>query len=191
MSNHIGGRRLARSQALQLLFQAEANGRTVEDVLNSDYVLSEWPLDPYGESLALGTDALRHDLDGIIATRSQTWSVTRMPPVDRNLLRLALYEMLEVDDVAVPVVIDETVELAKAYGSDDSSHFINGLLGRVADDLDDGVDVYAKAREVLAQRAAEKSADDESEGGADGAVPEPADGADASDSDSTDEDKDD
>lgn len=82
-----------------------------------------------------------------------------MSSVDRNLLRLALYEMLEVDEVAVAVTIDESVELAKAYGSDDSFRFINGLLGRVARRMDEGIDVVAAAREELAARnAAEQQA---------------------------------
>ena len=64
-----------------------------------------------------------------------------MPAVDRNLLRLALYEMLEMEDVAVPVTIDESVKLAKIYGTDESYRFVNGLLGRVSSDIDAGVDV--------------------------------------------------
>ena len=151
---HFGGRTLARSQALQLLFQAEATGRTVYEVLEGDYALSEGPLDPFGEMLARGADDMRSDLDAVIEVTSSNWSISRMSSVDRNLLRLALYEMLEVDQVAVAVTIDESVELAKAYGSDDSFRFINGLLGRVARRLDEGVDVVAAAREELAARNA-------------------------------------
>ncbi len=154
MSTHFGGRTLARSQALQLLFQAEANSRTVEEVLDDDYVISEGPLDDYARELALGADAARHDLDAVISTRSATWTLGRMPAVDRNLLRLALFEMLDEDDVDVAVTIDECVELAKAYGTDESSRFVNGLLGRVVDDMDAGVDVVAKAHEVMAERDA-------------------------------------
>jgi N utilization substance protein B len=146
---HFGGRTLARSQALQLLFQAEATGRTVYEVLEGDYALSEGPLDPFGEMLARGADDMRPDLDAIIETTSSNWSVSRMPSVDRNLLRLALYEMLEVSEVAIAVTIDESVELAKAYGSDESSRFVNGLLGRVARRLDEGVDVIELAREEV------------------------------------------
>ena len=149
---HFGGRTLARSQALQLLFQAEATGRTVYEVLEGDYALSEGPLDPFGEMLARGADDMRSDLDAVIEVTSSNWSISRMSSVDRNLLRLALYEMLEVDEVAVAVTIDESVELAKAYGSDDSFRFINGLLGRVARRMDEGVDVVAAAREELAAR---------------------------------------
>lgn len=152
MSIHFGGRTLARSQALQLLFQAEANGLTVEEVLSGDYAIEKGPLDEFAMQLALGADAARHDLDSIIATRSMTWTLRRMPSVDRNLLRLALYEMLYVDEVNHPVTINECVELAKAYGTDESPRFVNGLLGRVADDLEAGVDVVAKAAEAMAER---------------------------------------
>lgn len=161
MSTHFGGRTLARSQALQLLFQAEANGRAVIEVLEGDYALSQGPLDDYARQLALGCDETRPDLDAVISMRSTTWSLSRMNAVDRNLLRLALYEMLNVDDVDVAVTIDECVELAKAYGTDESSRFVNGLLGRVADDLDAGVDVVAVAREDARRKAEERRAAEE------------------------------
>ena len=160
MSTHFGGRTLARSQALQLLFQAEANSRAVLSVLDGEYALSQGPLDDYGRRLALGADEMRPDLDAVIAMRSTGWSVSRLNAVDRNLLRLALYEMLCVDEVDVAVTIDECVELAKAYGTDESSRFVNGLLGRVADDLDTGVDVIAKAREAARERAAAQAEKD-------------------------------
>ena len=161
MSTHFGGRTLARSQALQLLFQAEANSRTVEEVLAGDYALSEGPLDDYARELALGTDAARHDLDAIISWRSAAWSLDRMNAVDRNLLRLALYEILDVDDVEVAVTIDECVELAKAYGTDESSRFVNGVLGRVADALDEGRDVIAEAHAAVDAQHQVDAADDE------------------------------
>ena len=160
MSTHFGGRTLARSQALQLLFQAEANSRAVLSVLDGEYALSQGPLDDYGRRLALGADEMRPDLDAVIAMRSTGWSVSRLNAVDRNLLRLALDEMLCVDEVDVAVTIDECVELAKAYGTDESSRFVNGLLGRVADDLDTGVDVIAKAREAARERAAAQAEKD-------------------------------
>ena len=146
MSTHFGGRTLARSQALQLLFQAEANARAVLDVLDGEYALSQGPLDDYARRLALGADERRPELDAVIAARSRGWSVARMNAVDRNLLRLALYEMLYVDEVDVAVTIDECVELAKAYGTDESSRFVNGIRGRGADDLAAGVDVIAASR---------------------------------------------
>ena len=148
-SKMFGPRTTARSQALQLLFQAEALGRTVDDVLAGDYALDEGPLDEYGEELARGVDGMRHELDAVIARFSHAWSIGRMPAVDRNLMRIALYEMTCVDDVETAVAIDEAVELAKAYGSDDdTSRFINGLLGRVAADIAAGADLFGTDDEV-------------------------------------------
>ena len=168
------GRTLARSQALQLLYQAELTGRTVEGVLSGPFVVAlddgevvPAELDDYARELALGCDEIRPQLDALIASLSRNWTLTRMPSVDRNLLRLAIFEMLCVDEVAVAVTIDESVELAKAFGTDESSRFINGLLGRVADQIDDGVDVLAKASVLAAERAArasEETQDEETEG---------------------------
>lgn len=158
MAYRFGGRTRARSQALQLMFQSEASGRTVAEVLDGEYALYNGPLREFGRELALGCDGVRHDLDAIIATRSKEWAINRMPSVDRNMLRLALYEMVYVPEVDVPVAINEVVELAKAYGTDESAGFINGVLGRVADDLEAGVDVVAKAHDELAARG-ETSAD--------------------------------
>ena len=141
----FGARTNARSQALQLLFQAEATGRMVVDVLGGEYALSDGPLDPYAEQLAVGADSMIHELDAVLEANSANWGVSRMPSVDRNLLRLAVYEMLKEDDVDIAVTIDEFVELAKAYGTDESSRFINGLLGRVATLMEDGSDVVAIA----------------------------------------------
>lgn len=147
MANHrFGPRTNARSQALQLLFQAEINNRSVDDILSGDYALSDGPLDEFGERLARGVASEKLTLDAIIDQRAENWKISRMPIVDRNLLRLALYEMLSVPEVATPVAIDEYVELAKAYGADDSRKFINGLLGKVAREIDAGVDVVAEAK---------------------------------------------
>lgn len=142
----FGARTRARSQALQLLFQSEVLARSVEDVLEGEYALSDGPLDEYASELALGVEGLCGDLDRIIAANSHAWSINRMPAVDRNLMRIALYEMLCKDDVEVAVAIDEAVVLAKAYGSDDTSRFINGLLGRVASQIEAGVDVLAQSQ---------------------------------------------
>ena len=159
MSGRFGGRTLARAQALQLLFQADINNRTVEEVLSGDYAISDGPLDPYGQELALGIDSRRYAIDAVIRASSASWSLSRMPVVDRNILRLALYEMIEEDDITVAVAIDEAVELAKAFGTDESPRFINGVLGSIAADVNAGVDVYEKARQVL--HAATKSQADE------------------------------
>lgn len=147
--HHFGGRTAARSQALQLLFQAEAGDRSVVDVLDEGPCLETGPLDDYGRELALGVEGMLDELDAVIAARSAGWDIDRMPAVDRNLLRIALYEMLKVDEVDVAVAIDECVELEKAYGTEESPRFANGLLGLVADQLDAGKDPVEVARQQL------------------------------------------
>lgn len=132
VSSRLYGRTLARAQALQLLFQAEACGRTVSDVLSDDYALSDGPLDEYGEQLARGAYQELAESDRLISRASDRWELSRMPAVDRNLLRVCVFEILHVHEVPTAVTIDESVELAKAFGTDDSAKFINGVLGRIA-----------------------------------------------------------
>ena len=137
----FAGRTLARSQALQLIFQAESRNMQVCDVLATNYLLSEGPLDDFGKRLALGADELRDKLDALISRVITNWNLNRLLSVDRNILRLALYEMIKVDDVDIAVTINESVNLAKAYGTDESSHFVNGVLGQVARMMENGRDV--------------------------------------------------
>lgn len=148
------GRSLARSQALQLLFQAELRDRSVEDVLTQGPCLEKGPLDDFGRELALGVEDSLRELDTIISARSAAWPVERMPLVDRNLLRIAIYEMFYVKEVDIAVAIDECVELAKAYGTDETPRFVNGILGRVADQLEAGEDPVELSRAELTLRKA-------------------------------------
>ena len=143
MSTKFFGRTRARSQALQLLFQAEATNRTVTEVLSGDYTLSDGPLDEYAQELAVGTDAMKDTLDSIIASYAKDWALNRMPSVDRNLLRISLYEILEVPEVDTAVAINEVVDLARAYCGADSPRFINGVLGCIVDSLEAGKDFSA------------------------------------------------
>lgn len=127
------GRTLARSQALQLLFQAESLDLAVDEVLAGDYLISKGPLDDYAVVLARGTYRNMDRIDDILSQVSRSWSLRRMPAPDRNLLRMAVFEMRfardeEIDDA---IVINEAVELAKAYGTDESAGFINGILGSI------------------------------------------------------------
>lgn len=146
------GRSLARSQALQLLFQAELRDMSVEDVLVQGACLEKGPLDDFARILALGVEQKLDELDSIISARSAAWPVERMPLVDRNLLRIALYEMLYVAEVETAVAIDESVELAKAYGTLETPRFVNGILGRVADQIDAGTNPVELAQSELASR---------------------------------------
>ena len=125
------------------------------DVLAGEYVLSEGPLDEYAESVARGAYDHIADLDAVLSRSARNWSLSRMSVTDRNLLRIALYEMLYVDEVDTAVCISECVELAKAFGSsDESSRFVNGVLGRIAADVAEGVDIVARAHKLDAEEAA-------------------------------------
>ncbi len=159
MSLHVErGRTLARSQALQLLFQAEVLGQTVDEVLAGDYLLSKGPLDPYAVELARGCYQERDVIDARLAAASENWRLERMPGTDRNLLRLAVYEMTSVEDLpSVAVAINEAVEIAKAYGTDESARFVNGVLGRIARDTTGSS--AAAVEEASAQAAAEAVAE--------------------------------
>ena len=87
----------------------------------------------YARELVAGVQSHHADLDALIARYADRWAIERMPIVDRNLLRMALFELLFRDDIPVAVAINEAVELAKALSTEDSGRFINGLLGRVAE----------------------------------------------------------
>lgn len=130
------GRTLARSQALQLLFQAEQTDRPLEDVVNGDYLVTpdNKPLDPYAVELAEGAYGHIDEIDAAISAASTRWPLERMPGADRNLMRIAVYEMRYLGDPEITdaIVINEAVEIAKAFGTDDSAKFVNGVLGTIS-----------------------------------------------------------
>lgn len=90
------------------------------------------PVNDYTVTLVEGVTAHLARIDEILAEHAEGWPVSRMPPVDRAVLRMGLYELLWATDVPDPVVIDEAVELAKELSTDDSPRFVNGVLGRIA-----------------------------------------------------------
>lgn len=165
------GRTRARSHALQLLFQAESRSMRVADIINAHYLITEGPLEEFARTLALGADAVRDKLDALIADTATNWNVTRLLSVDRNIIRLALFEMLHVDDVDVAVTINEFVILAKAYGTDDSAAFVNGVLGQVARRLSAGEDIahiYGIVSPQSAENASVAASTNEDASGASG-----------------------
>ena len=127
----VGGRREARERALSLLYEAYAKS------LPADEVLSELPAtpDPFAAELVSGVAREQPRIDDLISRYSVDWAIERMPVVDRTLLRMAVYELLEHDDVPTAAVISEAVELAKAYSTDESGRFVNGVLGAVAGEV--------------------------------------------------------
>lgn len=124
----------ARHQALQILYQCEITGQSVASVFaERTYSIEDGEPSEYCKGLALGAEARRETIDATIEATSEHWSLMRMPFVDRNILRLAVFEILYEMDVPDSVAINEAVEMAKLYGGDDSSKFVNGVLGRIAE----------------------------------------------------------
>ena len=127
----VGSRREARERALSLLYEADAKG------IAPDAVLADLPVAPDGfaANLVMGVGAEQERIDELISRFAVDWAIDRMPVVDRTLLRIGVYELLEHDDVPTGAVISEAVELAKAYSTDESGRFVNGVLGAIANEV--------------------------------------------------------
>ncbi len=118
-----------------MLYQREVTGESVARILETaSYSTEDGEPDEYSRALALGVEGSIAELDQLIGSISEHWTVGRMPLVDRNILRMATFELTERTDVPPSVAINEAVELAKVYGGDDSSKFVNGVLGRIAEE---------------------------------------------------------
>ncbi|MBM4762243.1 transcription antitermination factor NusB [Bacillus sp. B15-48] len=122
-------RRTAREKALQALFQIDISKVEIVDAI--DHVLDEEKSDPYLSKLVEGTVQNQQEIDNVIKAHLEKWTMDRLAPVDRSLLRLAVFEMLHCKEVPTNVVLDEAIEIAKIYGDDQSSRFINGVLSKV------------------------------------------------------------
>ena len=135
----MGARHSGRQAALQMLFQVEVSGVTADTAIELFWRSFIDGVDPEGRSYAdeivRGVEATLEELDRHITTSSTHWRIERMTRVDRNLLRLGTWEIAHRPDVPRAVILDEAVELAKLFGTDESSAFVNGVLNRVADDL--------------------------------------------------------
>lgn len=131
----MGIRRKAREAALQLMFMQEYLDGLDEERI--DFSLEHFSVfkeaRDYAKSLCLGVSTHIKKIDSVITCASQNWSVSRMSRVDRAILRIATYELCFLDEVPLNVVINEAIEIAKRYGSDESANFINGVLDRVAE----------------------------------------------------------
>ena len=165
MSAKIHDRRRAREAALAILYSSDITERDAMSIVeDGDYPADDVDVREYAEMLLDGVAERREEIDAMLSSTSENWALDRMPIVDRALLRLAVYEMLYVDNVPVSVSINEAVELAKAYGGEDeSSRFVNGVLGRIARSLEErsarqGADggVEASAAENVASDAGEQ-----------------------------------
>lgn len=128
-------RHRARLQALEILYQRDITGVSARRIMDEGtYSLESGEPDGFCKSLVEGVESDIEQLDELIGTTSQHWSVSRMPLVDRNILRVATYELLHMPETPASVAINEAVELAKVYGGEDSSKFVNGVLGKIAEE---------------------------------------------------------
>ncbi len=138
-------RRRSREHALQILYQWDMRKQPVDECINAFYgtlYSEESPLEPehdaFLEQLVHGTAERVVEIDALISGHAEHWRLERMPAVDRNILRLAIYEMRHTDTPAA-VVIDEALELARRFSTEESVHFVNGVLDAVHREPERGV----------------------------------------------------
>lgn len=133
----MGKRRKTREYALQVLYQWEMTGQDVERglALLREHLLSAGGEDSFLDRLVRGVSTHREEIDRLIEGHSEHWRLERMPPVDRNILRIAAFELLYCEEVPPRVSVNEAVELAKRFGSEDSPAFVNGILDRIMTEI--------------------------------------------------------
>ena len=132
----MGLRRLARELALKTLYQIDLSGERSAETLKP--LLSGFEKEPsreFARSLVEGVLENRAKLDAYLDETVANWSIERLSRIDHNILRIALFELINLEDVPARVTIDEAIELAKRYGDRNSSQFVNGVLDRLAERL--------------------------------------------------------
>jgi transcription antitermination protein NusB len=128
----MGSRHEARERALQILFQYDIHGKPglwLEEFWKP--LETDAETKAFAERLVAGVMEKKNDLDLLLAKYATNWKVSRMPIVDRNILRAGVYELLWMDDVPANVTMDEAIELAKSFGDEEASKFVNGVLDKV------------------------------------------------------------
>jgi N utilization substance protein B len=129
----MAARSKARKRALDILFESELRGMPVGGSLADRLADPAQQLNPYTITLIEGVGEHRERLDELVSEYSLGWALERMPVVDRNLLRIGLFELLYCDEVPDAVAISEAVNLARELSTDESPAFVNGILGRIAE----------------------------------------------------------
>ncbi len=127
----MAARSKARKRALDVLFEAEIRSEPVLELLTLRSADASPPVAPYAAELVRGVLEHQEQIDRLLATHAQDWTLDRMPAVDRNILRIGAYELLWRDDIPDAVAISEAVQLAAELSTDASPAFVNGLLGRL------------------------------------------------------------
>jgi N utilization substance protein B len=127
----VAARSKARKRALDVLYESDLRRTDPRDTVAERLAQSDPPIPEYTVELVEGVTGNLDRIDELLGEHAEGWAVERMPPVDRAVLRLALYELLWRPDVPPAVAIDEAVELAKSLSTEESPRFINGVLARV------------------------------------------------------------
>ncbi len=136
----MGQRRRARECALQMLFQIDLTGVGAEEVF-AQFWAGQAASDEtraFAQGLVLGVMRHRRSIDSVLTSSSEHWRVERMAVVDRNVLRMAVYEMLFHPETPAAVVIDEAIEVAKRFGGEESGAFVNGILDGIRKSVERG-----------------------------------------------------
>jgi len=128
----MGSRTKAREFALQALYQQDTAGGTGLEVLAGHFDPLDRETRAFAEELLRGVTRERAEIDQLIEKASTNWKLERMARVDRNILRLAVFEFLRLPDVPVRVTLNEAIELGKKFGSEESPGFVNGILDKIA-----------------------------------------------------------
>lgn len=129
----MGARSKARKRALDVLYEAEQRDIPALEMLRLRSGDEEYPMREYSAELVRGVVDCSEEIDELLETYSQGWTLARMPVVDRAALRLGAWEVLFNEDVPGPVAIDEAVDLVRKLSTDASPNFVSGLLGRLLD----------------------------------------------------------
>jgi N utilization substance protein B len=130
----MAARSKARKRALDILFEAELRGLPTLTLLSERQSVGDVPVQPYAAELVRGVATHRERIDALISWNLVDWTLERMPAVDRNILRIGVYEILWADDVPDGVAISEAVALAQDLSTDNSPSFVNGVLARIKAD---------------------------------------------------------
>jgi N utilization substance protein B len=153
----MGARRKARECALQMLFQYDLARPSIEDLTKTYWgEMAEAPEDvqEFATQLAIGTIAHLEEIDELIRIRTEHWRISRMAVVDRNLLRMAVYEFLHEKSTPRTVAINEALEIARRFSTQEATQFINGILDAIKRDVEISEEASASADPATADHKA-------------------------------------
>jgi transcription antitermination protein NusB len=165
----MAARSKARKRALDILFEAELRGLPTLELLSERQSLGDVPVQPYAAELVRGVATHSERIDELISWNLVDWTLERMPAVDRNILRIGVYELLWAADVPDGVAISEAVALAQDLSTDNSPPFVNGVLARIKAEkptlsLEPEASAFASIEDEDEDNAIDPYADDDDEG---------------------------